>query len=158
MKFVKKLLPVLLAASMLAGACAAFAACAPAVLPEPEQPEEDPGDDGFPLIGYFNLPDGFVFRDVRYEITYDVLFEDLILTEDAIAVCVRENDHEYYREMFLDMEFCFDTKNEMYSNYYGDYFYVCPVENYPVEQCVVLWSEIEACGVFVSDLFVMEEG
>ena len=157
MKFVKKLLPVLLAASMLAGACAAFAACAPAVLPEPEQPEEDPDGGEFPDIGYWNLPHGFVFRGVHYKGSLEVRWHDLVLTEDVIGLCVKEEDYERYREKYPDMEFWVDAENKMSNNYCGDKFYICPVENYPVEQCVVLRDDRQACGIFVSDLFVMEE-
>ena len=155
MKFVKKLLPVLLAASMLAGACAAFAACAPAL--PPEQPEKDPDEGKGNLLGYYKLPQEFDFRGVHYEIGNEVRWHDLVLTEDVIGMCVREKDYEYYREEYPDMEFWVDAENKMSNNYCGDKFYICPVENYPVEQCVVLRDDRQACGIFVSDLFVMEE-
>ena len=152
MLFWKKLLTELL----LAGSCAAFAACAPAG-PAVSDPPEDPDEGKGNLLGYYKLPQEFDFRGVHYEIGNEVRWHDLVLTEDVIGMCIRAEDYEKYREKYPAMEFWVDAENKMSNNYCGDKFYICSVENYPVEQCVVLWDDRQACGIFVSDLFVMEE-
>ena len=156
MKILKKLLPVLLAAVLLTGAFAAFSACAP-IEPNIPPEEEEPGGGQGDQIGYWLLPQEFVFRGVRYTISSELRYDDIVMTEEVIGMCVREDDYERYREEYPDMEFWVDTENKMFNHRSGDKFYICVVENYPIEQCVILRDDRQVCGIFSSDLLVVEE-
>ena len=154
MKIFKKLLPLFLAAVLLTGAFAAFSACVLSVPPE----EEEPGGGGErpePALGAA-YPTRFVYQDRVYTINRELESEDVGLTDRLIGIWVNAEDYEEYKTKYPDMEFVIDTENLLFTGNYNNIFYLYAAENYPIEQCIVVWGGgiIGVVGCFASDLFV----
>ena len=155
MKIFKKWLPLLLAAVLLTGAFAAFSACAP-IEPNIPPEEEEPGG-GHPLIVEIDVAvSPLLFEDVVYELSPWV--EGIKRTDDLIGLYVdRVSIWQYWGE-YQDIGLATWLSDPIFERYYDNEFFIYSVEGYPVEQCIMLYSEWkEEEYLYTSDQFVLEE-